>query len=607
METGEMLDFLQDIDSIQLTDLCRGICSRSMISKVKNGERELNCICFIHMMKRLFVSPDRFFVLLDRCGYAYLKWLFDCQRLITAGNYGELENCLTASVLKDLYKAYGVVVKHDEAFFRYVIERELHHDLEAAYRQIKEAVEYMLLLDESEALLPGRYSTEEINRYMNYLELSVTLGYRSAMTAKGSFDQLLQMASAAERDPREEARLYPRIVCGTLYAIGKVYPPEIKMGMITQALATLRKIRECFDMAPLLAQLADTAEELKAPETKRCCNWYKAITLSYELGGISPEYNPYDSHDVNQQLYRIHEYLLRGRMAAQDKAGGRMTQEDASAEIMEASNYSRIETGYSDPSDYHFRRLATRLGLSSERYQGEITTPYITDFSLVTEVRRAILEDDPERFDRAYAVLNHHLDRHYKENRQFLDQVMVNRRLLAGMITEEKAIEEWIAALNHTIPYQADEVHVYSELEIETIFKIVRSKRRLGMMNDNDIKILESILVSEQSAYKYISSWNRVGLVKRLLAGIYQVAGNNEKSMDLCYHCLNEMMLDQDASLLIEILDILAENMVHTYPVKSERLMQIAYWIGDLYQEEGSKKAISSLIKRCFSKPIQDL
>lgn len=602
-----MLDFLQDNESVQLTELCRGICSRSMISKVKSGERELNCICFIHMMKRLFVSPDRFFVLLDRRGYAYLKWLFDCQRLITAGNYGELENCLTASVLKDLYKAYRVVVKHDEAFFRYVIERELHKDLEAAYIQIKEAVEYMLSKDGSEALLAGRYSTEELNRYMNYLELSVTLGYRSALTAKGSFEQLLQMASAAERDPREEARLYPRIVCGTLYAIGKVYPPEIKMGMIIQALEKLRRITECFDLAPLLAQLVSAADEMNHPEKKRYRSWYKAIKLAYELGGFSPEYNHYDSHDVNPQLYRMHEYLQRGRMAAQRESGKRMTQEDVSAEIMEASNYSRIETGFSDPSDHNFRRLASRLGIPAERYQGEIVTPYVTDFSLVTEVRSAILEDDPERFDRAYAVLNHHLDRRYKENCQFLDQVMVNRRLLGGRITEEEAIGEWSAALNHTIPYKADKVHVYTELEIETIYKIVRSRRRLGMMNDNDVHILESILVSDQSAYRYISSWNRVGLVKRLLAGIYQEAGNNKESITLCYDCLREMMQDQSASVMIDILEILAENVADTDPVQGESMMQAAYWIGDLYHNEKNKTAMKHLIEKFFSAAVHDL
>ena len=83
----------------------------------------------------------------------------------------------------------------------------------------------MLAEDIMKPLNPGRYSAEELNRFMNYLDLMLEMGKVSIETAKLTFDQIHQMASFSSRDPREEARLYSRIACFTLKTVGEAFSP----------------------------------------------------------------------------------------------------------------------------------------------------------------------------------------------------------------------------------------------------------------------------------------------------------------------------------------------------------------------------------------------
>ena len=110
----------------------------------------------------------------------------------------------------------------------------------------------MLAEDIMKPLNSGRYSTEELNRFMNYLDLMLEMGKVTLETAKITFDQIHEMASFSSRDPREEARLYPRIVCFTLKTVGEMFSPEIWDTMIWEAIMYLRKTADCYDVPPLL-------------------------------------------------------------------------------------------------------------------------------------------------------------------------------------------------------------------------------------------------------------------------------------------------------------------------------------------------------------------
>ena len=245
------------------------------------------------------------------------------------------------------------------------------------------------------------------------------------------------------------------------------------------------------------------------------------------------------------------------------------------------------------------------MGISSETYQGEITTSYLSDFQLLAEIRHAVNASDITALKEGLSVLNDHLDRGIVANAQLLDQFQVNLELMEGRINEEESIGRWIEILNYTVPYEPDEKRIYTDLEINIIYKIVRSKRRLRIMTDQDVHILEAVLNSEKASQ--ITSWERIGMLQRLHAGIMQVQGEVEKSKKETVQCLREMIKAQSVHLMADCLDILAEDLVAERPEEAEELMQATYWICDLYQNTRNRDSMARIISQFFNSPIRSL
>ena len=128
VDIGEMMDFIKDVDDVSLEDLSAGICSRSFLSRAMKGDYELKGIYFFYIMKRLYVSPDRFFILIDKREYEYFSWLHQCQQLISKQKYTELAQKLEEDDPEKRFRMFSTIVQHDAAYFRYIVEREVRKD-----------------------------------------------------------------------------------------------------------------------------------------------------------------------------------------------------------------------------------------------------------------------------------------------------------------------------------------------------------------------------------------------------------------------------------------------------------------------------------------------
>ena len=406
---GDMFSNLKDIGHISLKELSAGICSRSYLSRVMRGKAEIKGIYIYYIMKRLFVSPDRFFILIDQKEYEYFLWLHTCQELAAAEKYDELADILEQNDPGKRFSEFGLLVQRDLAYFHYITAREVKKDYPAALAEIKKAVDFMLAEDIMKPLNSGRYSAEELNRFMNYLDLMLEMGKVTLETAKITFDQIHEMAFFSSRDPREEARLYPRIVCFTLKTVGEAFSPEIWDTMIREAIMYLRKTADCYDMPSLLELLCETAYYNNDPEEECYKNWYKAICIAFNQGQFPVRFNRYDAHDSHNQLYLIHEFLKRNRLVMKELIGRDFTQEELSHSIMDPVNYSRIESGAVRPRAGNYKKLARKMGVSSETYQGEITTSYLSDFQLLADIRHAVNAGDIAALKEGLSILNDHI------------------------------------------------------------------------------------------------------------------------------------------------------------------------------------------------------
>ena len=77
MNIGDMLNFLMELSNTEIEELARGICSPVNLYKVRSGERELNAVFFYLMIRRLYLSPERFQMMIDADEYVYFSWILE--------------------------------------------------------------------------------------------------------------------------------------------------------------------------------------------------------------------------------------------------------------------------------------------------------------------------------------------------------------------------------------------------------------------------------------------------------------------------------------------------------------------------------------------------
>ena len=589
------------LDDLDIDELSRGVCSKSNLYRVRNGERDINAVFFYHIIRRLFLSPERFQIMIDSDEYAYFSWIYKVKSAISGKRFEELSELASLDQEEALHE-FQPVVGYEMAAIHGALFLEMQSYSQAAYKEFKKSVEYML--GDDRKLIPGRYGIDELNRYMNYLKLSVMTQHLTEEDVKAEFDRIHRIAELRNRDPREEAKLYPRIVCFTLNTIGDEIPLEIQKEMVQKALGCLRRTHECYDLPELLRLLIDVGRELQDPEISRYIHWYESICTAFKIAGYDTEFNWYDSHDGACQLYLIHEYLKRSRIGTKDKYGKILSQEKASEFIMDPANYSRVESGKYRPRRQHYEELTKRMGVRSDLYRGEIITDDPEIFSLLTESRRAANDSDAEKLDACLKLLSENLDKKYVENIQFLALTQLDLDEITGKITLEETVQRLIDILEYTTPYQPDENHVFSYLEAELVYKIVRNKRYSGLLTDTDVLVLRGYLKSEEKSQALF--WERSFYIKRLLAGILQTRGDLDEAEKLSTECISDMLKVWDAGILTDCLDVLAESIVEKDRDYAETLVKAAFWLCDLYHDEDNKQAMSRYHFRVFGTGIED-
>ncbi|MBR0087956.1 MAG: hypothetical protein IJL98_09495 [Lachnospiraceae bacterium] len=600
MIVGKMLEYLESIDNVTIRELARGLCSESYIGKVKRGERNLSAVHFIFIIQRLYLSPSRFCIGITQKECNLLLWLQNCHKLIAERKYEALYETISEDLSHIRIASCRMLIDRELLYYRYIILREVEKKPNDALNTLKKTIDYML--DSQGRLTPGRYSAEELNRFMNYVELSQTQGKMRKEEAYNCFEQIRAMVRLTGRDPREEARIYPRIACYSLRTVGESYPYEVWKAMLKEALESQIRTGSCYDLPELLKLLTKAYWELKDASAKQTEHWHKAFCDAYEIAEMDPGFNRYDAHDRQCQLYFISSFLRESRLRTKGKNGRPFSQEYVSEGIMEPTNYTKLETGKYTPKRKSLERIAAKLNISPEIYRGEIVTFYPGDFSLVSDIRRASNNGDIELLQDSLGILSKHLDRKYPENKQFLDGASLDIEILKGQLPLEKSIDRLISILEYTMPYSCDSDHVLSTLELELIYRIVRNKRICALMTAEDVSILMGHLKKEED--DLFSTWERKGLIKRLAAGILQVNGQLQESEYCARECIKEMLMEQKGSLLAGCLDVLAESIVDSDPVMAKRLIQAAYWASSLYRNEINKTGLNALYKQLYGEDI---
>ena len=119
-----MLEYLESIENLSIRDLARGLCSESYLSKVRHGERVLGGIHFIYIIKRLYLSPERFLVKIDKRECQLLLFFNQCQKLIAGNRYQELKALIESDISSIRIRNVITIIDRELGFYKYIVLRE---------------------------------------------------------------------------------------------------------------------------------------------------------------------------------------------------------------------------------------------------------------------------------------------------------------------------------------------------------------------------------------------------------------------------------------------------------------------------------------------------
>lgn len=216
-------------EGVSLEQLAQGLCTKSYLCRVENGEREAGKLLTDALLQRLGKPVERFDRILD--WNEYQQWLRrqSIWRHLSAG-----EVSLAAAAIQ-AYQATDVL----EHQFLQTARLNLRALQGAAAEELRGLALAALLLTQPSLIDHGEpqlLSQNEGWLLLTYLELRERLDGLEAVS--GDYQELLQLLCQRRYDARERVYLFPYVACHVIEA-------EFRQGRLAEALAICeRALRE---------------------------------------------------------------------------------------------------------------------------------------------------------------------------------------------------------------------------------------------------------------------------------------------------------------------------------------------------------------------------
>lgn len=451
---GELLQETILEKNINKTDLCRGLCTSSALTKYLYGERRMDRLLLTALMQRAGLSPDKFVTLLPENEYYYFDWR---QRLAMALLDHDWEKIL-ALLKEDAAQESACNQAVREQFgdmVRIRAEAELSGKKEECARLYEEVIQRTV------PDFPGQMG---VRTYLSMQEISFMLLWQDAQPDKKKTAGVLAFLESYIRtryaEEREQVKLYPKMAARYLPVLFDRGRYHECMVMGEQAVEMMATSGYASSMGAVLEIYIQAAEKLGLGEQvhKRKVQMEAWRELMQELGqGKAGPDNELYMMDVWQEVDLLDEVLCQNRQYQG------YSQEELSEGICTPETLSRIETARRAPNTGTFRALAEKLHLRADYYYSEIETDDLALLDQEWQVTTLIANRKWEQAEETLQEMKEKLDLSYGCNRQYVEikeftidcelsrvsverQFETARRILAITVegvTEEKDVRKW--------------------------------------------------------------------------------------------------------------------------------------------------------------------
>ncbi len=575
MQIGEIIYDIRTEMKISQEELSYGLCTVSALSKYETGTRFPDSLLFHAFMERMGKSPSRINIMVSEQEVAYYEWKKVTQDAIKARRWevvkvlrdrGHVENPVINEVLQRQYERY----------LDSIIWDKVEYNPEKAYECIKEAV--CLTVPDIDAWdgNKGLISGDEMNMAFLYLRNCKMLGIKTCVEIQEQFAAFTRYIDAKVSDIFEKAKIYPRLVCAQIHLVGEEMDLKERILLEKKALQLLKRTMEIYDMPEILRLLVADLQSIGEQEAviyEKQGDALVSVIEEYSVPYIFQLENWYDS---NAQICLMNEYLRAARM---EKL---MTQEELSEGICAVETYSRIESGKRAPSKKNYLELAEKLDIHWGYYRGQIVTNHYKDFEIMSEQRFDMLDGKLERSEEYLYYLKKNLDMEEVENKQYIELQELIISDIKGEVNGEAFLERCREILGYTLTDIKSVQRFFSKTELELVYQI-------GWYYENikEYELTKNILETTLEKYerRSYSSWYEVGLMKRMLAGSYSGVKEFERSNELVYKLIREMLDWQTGQVLAESVYLLAWNYENQKKACDDLYIK-AFYLSDLFENQ---------------------
>lgn len=419
---GQMLSEAIVTGNVSQTDLCRGLCSTSALSRYLNGERRIDRLLLTALMQRLGLSPDKFSTVLTEEEYYYFDWK---QRLASAQieqDWEKVSLLLEEDEAKDR-SCNQVLQEQFYLLMQGVVQERLLRDREKSLSLIKQAIQQTV---------PEFPDKLDSNLLLSVQEISAMLIWQGEQADEEMSVNVLRFLEAYTlthyREEQEAVKLYPKVAARylpILFRQEKYYEcltiGEKALGMMisTGYASSMETVLENYVKAAEASGLAESVHKKRVQ-----LEAWKGLTreLGHTESGLDDELY---MMDVWQEVELLDERISRARQ----QQG--YSQETLSEDICTPETLSRIETGKRAPNQRTYKALAKKLSLQEEYYYSEIETDNFAVLDRKFQVDKLIVNRKWEKAEKAVDELEKELDLSLGCNRQYVKEMryIIGRRL----------------------------------------------------------------------------------------------------------------------------------------------------------------------------------
>lgn len=446
----------REIQHITLEDLCKGICSFSMIGRIERGERYPDKELRDRILARLGVCSDGYENFLFQEDYLVWKRKQGIVNAIEKSNYEAAENLLK------YYDEAGETDKLGMQFslvMRAQIMQKQNEAHERIARLCEEAVKLTVPDIDCRAVGELCLSVQELDMILEYER------YCHPERLASRCEEILTYIKSDMFDIYSYVKIYPKVVY-YLY----ISTPEAErdwtrtLRLCNDGIEQLRTAGRMYylwelleikkeGMTKLLHQVGDSKGAIIRQTleniVKTTADWLDALDFVHNLCETHRRMESSCYLYQQKEAYCISDVIRRRR----EMLG--LTKKKLCEGVCSEKTIGRLEANKTKPQLAVVRQLFEKMNLSGEYQRWQIVTDDVRAFPIYDELGRCINDREFEKVEILLHKLESYISMENPINKQFRSRVEVHLAVGENRITKIEAREQLKKVLEYTIPYQS--------------------------------------------------------------------------------------------------------------------------------------------------------